>query len=302
MPTSLTSPDLDQRGNSQELGRGAGVTEEKKAAEEDPRSLFAEALKDARERAEPKKVTQVALAKALKTSDSTISRMEDSEGGSIPEELPAALDRYFGTDGVFQRLADQIRTSGFAPQYRKRMEVEPTAVGISEWGPMVVPGLLQTEGYARALLRAGRPRATEKEITRLVTDRMARQSVMRGPLAPDMSVVICESVIRRRIGGAEVMKGQLGVLLKLSAFPTVLLQVLPLSTGESGVLVDGSLSLLTLPDGSLLAYTEGIKSGEVIDDPTAVRRLALAYDAVRTNALPCGESAEAIRTAMEALP
>ncbi len=242
-------------------------------------------------------MTQSELARRARMSKSAISRIERAVP-PIPSGLPALLDEIFGTDGTFKRLYDEIRADAFPAQYRQRMEAEPKAVAIAEWSPTVVPGLLQTAGYAHALFRAGAPRASDQELARMVGVRLARQDVLRGSSPPDFSAVMCESVIRRNVGGRAVMRDQLAALLAVGAQHTTVLQVLPL-TAETHGLMDGPMSILTAPNGTTVVYTEGIKSGAIISEPAAVRHLARSYDVITASALSREASARMIRKLME---
>ncbi|MFE7319162.1 Scr1 family TA system antitoxin-like transcriptional regulator [Streptomyces sp. NPDC057555] len=275
------------------------MSDQRDVDEIDPRRHFGEECRSARELHDPHELTQAQLAKKVRFSTSTISRVETGEG-NIPSDLPARLDEVFATDGLFKRLYDDVLKSAFSTYAQRRIELEEKAVEIAHWSFSVIPGLLQTKGYARALMRAGDPRASDAEPSRGVTNRLARQSVLISGAYPDFSVVLCESVIRRRVGTAEVMREQLGTLLVHAKRPTTRIQVLPLGAEAHG-LMDGPLNLLTLPSGAVIAYVEGIMSGAIIDEPSSVRRLARAYDGVTASALSAEQSAALISQRMEEL-
>ncbi|MFJ5221683.1 Scr1 family TA system antitoxin-like transcriptional regulator [Streptomyces sp. NPDC088400] len=264
-----------------------------------PRREFGEALRDARELRPAGKWTQAQLAREVRTSSSTISRIE---GGDlpIPGNLPSIFDQVFATDGKFKRLYELIQADGFPAHSRRRIGLEPHSAAIAEWTQTVVPGLLQTEAYARALFRAGDPRASDREISAMLTARLARQDVFKRSFPPDFSAVLCESVIRRTVGGPDVMRDQLAALLAHGARHTSVVQVLPLAAGCHG-LMDGTMSILTPRDGAIIVYTEGIRSGAIIEDPGSVRELARSYDVLTASALSPDASARLILTHMEAL-
>ncbi|MFC9883305.1 DUF5753 domain-containing protein [Streptomyces libani] len=264
----------------------------------DPRRQFAEECRSARELHPQGPLNQTQLAKLASTSKSTISRLETCVG-LIPPGLPARLDQVFSTDGLFKRLHEETTAQSFPVHSRRRIELEPKAVSISAWSPTVVPGLLQTAPYARALLREGDPRASDDEVATLVRARMARQEVLKGNSPPDFSVVICESVLRRNVGGPDVMREQLSALLTHGSRRTTVLQVMPLSAETHG-LMDGSMSILTTADDPPVIYTEGIRSGTIIEDPSTVRLLARSYDVLTASALSRDASASLIRKLMEA--
>ncbi|MFE3883167.1 DUF5753 domain-containing protein [Streptomyces lydicus] len=264
----------------------------------DPRRQFAEECRSHRELYPQGPLNQTQLAKLANISKSAISRVETCVG-PIPPGLPARLDQIFATDGLFKRLFEEITAQSFPVHSRRRIELEPKAVSISAWSPTVVPGLLQTASYARALLREGDPRASDDEVATLVRARMARQEVLKGASPPDFSVVICESVLRRNVGGPDVMREQLSALLAHGSRRTTVLQVMPLSAETHG-LMDGSMSVLTTTEGPPVIYTEGIRSGTIIEDPSTVRLLARSYDVLTASALSRDASASMIRKLLEA--
>lgn len=264
-----------------------------------PRQQFAEAVKAARQHYPKEPLSQTALAKMIRCSKTTVSRLENTED-PVPPGIPGLLDQAFGTDGLFKQLHEEIANEGFPKHSRKRMELEPKALSILEWSPTVVPGLLQTARYAYELFRAGDPRASEGELTNKVNQRIARQGLFLGSSPPDFSVVVCESVIRRTVGGSEVMREQLEELLRHSKHPTTILQVLPFDAGVHG-LMDGPLSILATADMGDVVYTEGIRSSEIIDEPTAVRQLSRSYDVLTASALSQSASTRVIRKHLEAL-
>ncbi|MCB5907644.1 helix-turn-helix domain-containing protein [Streptomyces pinistramenti] len=266
---------------------------------EDPRRVFAEECRNDRELYPERRLNQTQLAKMARVSKSTISRVEAGTS-PIPPELPALLDQVFKTDGKYKRLYADITAQSFAMHSRRRIELEPKALSITEWSPTVVPGLLQTPGYARAVLRGGNPRASEKELAEKVNSRIARQRILEGSAPPDFSVVLCESVIRRTVGGNEVMREQLAALLAQGSRPTIVLQVLPLDAGAHG-LVDGSMSILTTTEGPPIAYAEGVRSGAVIEESAELRQLSWFYNVLTASALSRDASAQMIRKSMEAL-
>lgn len=127
---------------------------------------------------------------------------------------------------------------------------------------------------------------------------MARQERLSSPDRPELWVVLDEAVLRRPIGGRNVMRAQLERLLEAAAQRHITVQVLPFDQGEHDAM-GGSLTILTLPDGSEVAYTEGAHYGQLIEDPGEVRRFAVTYDRLRAEALPPLMSLDMIRSVME---
>ncbi|MQS39411.1 helix-turn-helix domain-containing protein [Streptomyces katsurahamanus] len=261
------------------------------------RDRFAEALRDARELHVPRQLSQTDLARIARTSRSTISRLENSKG-PIPQELPATLDRVFGTDGVFRHLSEEAASQAFPELYRRRMTLEREAVAIWEWSPSIVPGLLQSHGYAREILRAGDPRAGKDELTASVRTRLARQDLFRAATPPDFRVVLCESVVRRRIGSPDVMREQLMTLLSHGQRPTTRIQILPLDA-EAHLLVNTPITFLTAPTHMTLLYVESYHTAGIVEDLERIREAKRAFDDLMGEALSARDSADFIRARME---
>jgi Domain of unknown function (DUF5753) len=134
------------------------------------------------------------------------------------------------------------------------------------------------------------------------TARMIRQSTLQeADPAPDVAFILDEAVIRRVYGGPEVMRAQLARLVNMTLTPTTVVQILPFAHGGHA-LAGGSLALMTLDDGSQVAYEEAISTGTLIDDTDAVSGYRRAYDLLRACALSPKESAAFIRSVMEELP
>ncbi|WP_327294477.1 helix-turn-helix domain-containing protein [Streptomyces sp. NBC_01197] len=265
----------------------------------DPRKAFAEELKSARELYPSGSLTQEALARLVKTSKSTISRLESGKG-HIPPAVVPWLDQVFSTDGLFKRLYEQCVAADFPELYRRRMELERGAVQIWEWAPAIIPGLLQTEEYARALLRAGPFRATEQEVSSSVAKRLARQQIFAEANPPDVRVVMCESVLARRVLPREAMLEQLAALLTFGEQPTTRIQILPLDA-EAHPLIDSPASVLTSPSLVSTVYVETYRMTGIIEDPVYVRPAQRAFESLLSEAHPARKSADLIRETMEKL-
>ncbi|WTW93710.1 helix-turn-helix domain-containing protein [Streptomycetaceae bacterium NBC_01309] len=244
-------------------------------------------------------LTLDALATELRYSKGHLSDIERAVK-PVPRGLSELLDAFFKTDGHFLRLWPAARRDGHAhpDKYAAFMTHEEKAKRLAEYAAHVIPGLLQTADYARALLRAFKPRAGDDEIEDLVAGRLARQARLHGDEPPSYWVILDEAVIRRPIGGSAVMVAQLEALLPLVEGKFTRIQVLPYNRGAHPAL-GGSLTLLTLPDRSTVAYLEGSDSGQLIEDPDDVAARQETYDHLRAYALSPGESAAMITTAIE---
>jgi transcriptional regulator with XRE-family HTH domain len=238
----------------------------------------------------------VQLAKIVNSSKSTLARVETAEL-MPPPDLPAKLDLAFGLDGFFARIYNLARREAHPDQYRRYMDFEAEATVIEQYAAHVLPGLLQTERYARAFLGC-QPDLTVEELDERVAARMARQDRLRAGTPPYRWAVLDESVLRRPVGGADVMREQLTALMWQVDSQHSKIQVATFSIGAHALL-GGSLTLLTLPDGSTSSYEEGIDAGHLHEDAATVQKQRRLYDVLRANALSLADSAALIRKVLE---
>jgi transcriptional regulator with XRE-family HTH domain len=236
----------------------------------------------------------------LNVSKSTLARLETAE--TPPQEgFSEIADRVYDTGGHFARLYGLVKLEIHPDQYRHRMEWEARAHTIAEYAGLIVPGLLQTEDYARTLFRVTTPKASAKEIQRLMDGRFSRHERLRSANPPDYDVILDEASIRRPIGGPAVMRRQLASLIEHVERPNGIIQLLPFEHGEHALL-GGTLTLMTDNSGTTAAYDEGIGSGTLLENRERVSELQHTYDLLRSHALPPRETAAFIKTVMEALP
>ncbi|WP_016906037.1 helix-turn-helix domain-containing protein [Streptomyces xiaopingdaonensis] len=261
------------------------------------RHLFGAKMRTHRERAG---ISLEGLAEVVNISRSHLSRIETAEA-MPPPSLPAALDAAFGTDGIFAELYALASREIHPDQFRRRMELEARARLIEEYAGQIVPGLVQTPDYARAQFVVSGPKAQPEEIEQLLAARMSRQSLLSSNSAPDLSLILDEAVLRRSFGDAPTMRAQLARLVDLSLTPTSVVQVLPFAHGGHALL-GGTLTLMTLEDGSRVAYEESISTGTLLEDLGVAADRQRAYDLLRASALSPKDSAGFIRSVMEELP
>lgn len=237
------------------------------------------------------------LSEVLNYSKSHLARIEAAE--SLPyDDLPAKLDACFGTDGLFARLHALAKNEPFPGKYRRMIELESQAVIIEQYVSAPFPGLLQTPQLAERALRCGHPHAQDAEIQAMVKARLDRQAALDRPKPPRCWFILDEAVLRRPVGGHEVMGEQLLSLIKRGTQSHVTIQVLPFTAGdhpESG----GSLTLFTIPGEPLMAYDEGSQSGMIIEQQEAVARRRENYDLLRAMALSPLDSEAMIRAVMK---
>lgn len=227
-----------------------------------------------------------------------LARMESGKAYGGPE-LVAALDKMYGTTHlmVLWELAKRDPTQ-FRERYQAYMALEQDALSMQTYSASVVPGLFQTERYARELLRENLP---SDELEQQVAARLARQELLTLVDPPHVRSVLSEAVLRTPLKELAAWRGQLARLLAMCELPNIALQVLPMATGPHGLSSIDTV-FLALRDGTTVAYTESGYSGELVEDPIAVDRLRMTYDQLRDLALSPGESAEYIKRVMEDSP
>ncbi|MEU3889463.1 helix-turn-helix transcriptional regulator [Streptomyces sp. NPDC029041] len=243
-------------------------------------------------------LTQAELGDRTHVVSTRITQVERASGARPTLELARALDAALGADDLLVELWPHVYREAFPNWSRRFMEYSERAVAIREYSAHVVPGLLQTGDYARAVLSVGRTLGSEEQLEERVALRLGRQERLGLPGRPELWAVLDEAVLRRPVGGPAVMREQLERLLGTRAERHITVQVLPFDQGEHEVM-GGSLTVLTMPDGSEVAYTEGAHHGRLIEDPDEVRDFALTYDRLRAAALPPLMSLDMIRSVME---
>jgi transcriptional regulator with XRE-family HTH domain len=258
-------------------------------------------------------LTQEEVAGRLEWDPSKLSRIENRQVGIIARDLRKLLDMYGVTDveqreGYFamaregkQRAWWQSYGDVIPSEYGTLIGLETEAVTISSYGQELVPGLLQTADYARAVIRAFRPDDTADEITRRVEVRLARQAVLARDDPPRLWAVISEAVVRRAVGGQAVMAEQLRALASERERSVVTVQVLPFSAGEHPAMA-GSFVILDFPDPEPAAvYLENASSALYLERITDVQRYAGMFRFVQAAALGPKESRDMLIAAAHEL-
>jgi transcriptional regulator with XRE-family HTH domain len=258
-------------------------------------SLFADEMKAAREQ---RGWSQADLADQIPYSLSTISMVEALHRAPT-RDLAVNLDKAFGTPGTFARLEGRLRDLPFPASFRPFAAYEVEATALYVFQHSLVPGLLQTPDYARAVL-ATRPNTTEEELDNLVTARLARQDILTrdDPPAPLLWALIDEGALQRPVAPMEVMHDQLMYLVQVSRRPNVTIQVVPYSAGgHTGLL--GAFVIADIDSTPGIVYVEDIADGRVFENPGAVSRVTLRYKSLQSEALPKGASRELIARVAE---
>lgn len=248
-------------------------------------------------------------AKDVGISKSALSRLENGLVSAMPPVVRALLVLY-GVDETdiepLLQVARDARKRGWWLSYSDVLPdwfdlyvgLEAEASGIKTYEPQLIPGILQTESYAATVIRAEHPDAPDEEIERRVELRMKRQKLDN---RPNLWVVLDESVLRRPIGGAHIMREQLARLVGESRVPGVKMQVLPFRAGEHGSM-GSSFSLLSFPEAvdQPIAYLEN-RAGSVYVEGEQVREYVALFAHMTAAASGQLESTAMIKQAVEEL-
>ncbi|MEN3608457.1 helix-turn-helix transcriptional regulator [Plantactinospora sp. ZYX-F-223] len=238
-------------------------------------------------------MTQEDLARHIPWAASTIGMIESGRR-KPPPGFWVAVDGALQTGGALARLAARLGSSSWFVDW---WTVEEGAVSLRSFQALVVPGLLQTEAYARAVLtEAGLTNLEEAE--RRLAMRLARKALLTRDNPVDLTAVLDEELLHRPVGGPAVMREQLDALLAACALPHVRLHVVPISAGAYPGL-NGPFAIATARDRTETGYLDNQLSWQVIEDPEDLALLQRAWEAVRSEALPWQQSAELIKEVAE---
>lgn len=231
---------------------------------------------------------------------SFLSQIERGER-RMPRDLAQHVDEKLQTDGFFQRRCEDARKArqgGHAEYFADVAEMERYAESIEEWAPMIVPGLLQTAAYTRAIVRAAMPRASACEVEEKVNARMERSELFEQTKPPEFWVILDESVIRRRVLAPELMADLLEHIANVVEATRSIAQIVP-ETSAAHPLMMGMAKVMTFVDAPPLVYTESLHSGQLIDYPALVKQYRQSYDLLRAAALSPQASLAMIEAAAE---
>ncbi|WP_411151371.1 helix-turn-helix domain-containing protein [Streptomyces sp. A30] len=245
-----------------------------------PRALLGAELRHAREKAG---LSQEDLGARLFVSGSFIGQLEAATRRMQPE-YALLLDDALGTGDFFQRNCGAAAKSRYPERFAEAAEAEALATAIRQYAPMLIPGLLQTPAYARAVNRAFAPTAPEETIDEWVEGRMERTRLLDDPTKPMLWVVLDEAALRRETGGRAVMAEALHHVADLARRSRVIVQVLPFSAGAHTAM-EGYLRLMDFKDAPPLVYVEGVRTGRLEDDPATVTQLRLTFELLAASAL-----------------
>ena len=249
--------------------------------------------------------TAAAAADQLDWSESKLSRIETAHTGIRNADLERLLALYKVSDQERAKLlaiAGQSRQKAWWEAYGDSLPnayetyigFEAEATGIFTYQCQVVPGLLQTAEYARAVHQIDHP-GDEDLVSQLVTVRMARQALLTREPRPKLWAVIDEAILRRPVGGHDVMRRQLRRLVEAAELSMITIQVLPFEAGAHRALT-GSFVVLEFAGSAEqpLVYSEGMTGGVIRSKPEELRAYWMSFEALKTASLSEPESVDFI--------
>jgi transcriptional regulator with XRE-family HTH domain len=260
-----------------------------------PLHFFGSEVRRAREAAG---MSQSELGDLVPCDKATVSRTE--AGLTQPDEAFArACDAAFAhLDGWFTRFHTGSRTWGeaFPPAFRPFAVCEAEAVALRWFEHALVPGLLQTEDYARAILET-HPNTSRAQFDERLAARMGRQAIFDREDPPVFWVLLDEAVLHRKIGGTAVMRDQLLHVIDMAQRPNITVQVIAGLGAHPGL--SGAFGIAEMSDRHCVVYLETVGNGQTTEDPGNVADVRLLFDTLRTEACKGSESLALIESAAE---
>jgi transcriptional regulator with XRE-family HTH domain len=214
-------------------------------------------------------------------------------------DVAQRIDETLQTGGFFERMWRKlIKEERYADYFAHVAELERLATKICEYAPAVVPGLLQTAEYARAVYLASNPLATEEYIDDMVRARLDRAPLLKDATRPMYWAILHEAALRIPVGGPGAMARQLDHIAPMARERKALVQVLPFAAGAHPAM-GKMMTIMEFEDAPPTVYTEAVLSGNLLDDPAVVKRTQADYDLLRAAALSTEASLALIESVAE---
>lgn len=233
------------------------------------------------------------MADTMGVAESTTSRIETGEQ-KLTERHAEEIDKAWKTGGLLGLMIYYARRASDPDWFKTYTEQEQAAAVIRMFANEFVPGLLQTEAYARALLWAGQDPDPQKSLEH----RMARQGILARATPPQLWVTISENVLDWPVGGPEVMRQQLARLVELADLPNVWLRIVRRTAGAYPGL-DGPFHIMSAPDGDADAFVQAPRAGRLVTDSDEVRWFMDRFERIGSKAESVDASRELLKQAME---
>ena len=245
-------------------------------------------------------LSQEQLGQKVGYSGAQVGKVETSERAPSQDFAEGCDQVMPDARGLFHRLYQLARRwdGGYPSWFTQWVEAERRASTLRTWQPLLVPGLLQTPDYARALFLAWQGADSDDQLDQLVSARLERQSIFQRPDPPSLWAVLDEGVLCRCIGSPKVMHDQLTHLLAVSDRSKIRVQVVPTGVGAHVGLL-GAFSMATFENAPGIVYLESPDQGQTTERPATVAKISEIFDMVRAEALPRGASRDLIRKVTE---
>lgn len=228
------------------------------------------------------------FGRAVGYGEDMVYKIEGGKRIPRPEYLDKA-DKVLGAGGLLSAMKEDVAKVRYPKKVRALAELEAKAVEIALYECHIIAGLLQTPEHARAVIGAAQPPYSPDDVERMVSARLARQSVFARTPAPALSFVLEEGALRRPIGGTMAWRQQLERLLEVGRLHNVVLQVMPMDCDTHSGL-DGRIELMKFADGTAVGRSDGAFNSRLISEPKHLRILELRYGTIRAQALSPRES------------
>jgi transcriptional regulator with XRE-family HTH domain len=249
-----------------------------------PRQVFGAMVRFYRDRAG---LSRAELGRLICKSESLVQAIELGERSATPQ-VTGDLEAALATGGVLAKLREEMRDGlgyqAYPAWFQDWALKEAEATTLRWFEPLVVPGLLQTEEYARAVFRTGL-RITDDHIDEQVAARLKRQEILARDEPPTLWVILDEWVLRRPVGGRHVMCEQARRLVEAAGEPHIVIEVIPVTVGAHEGLA-GAFAIADFDAAPSVGYLEGTPGGQLVEQPKDVALLDLTWDTLRADTLP----------------
>ncbi|WP_103503609.1 MULTISPECIES: helix-turn-helix transcriptional regulator [unclassified Streptomyces] len=242
------------------------------------------------------RMTRAELGERAHCGYSLVAKIESGDRVAAREFAETCDEVFPYANGRFVRLWELVLMFAYPSWFRPYVRLEQAATAICEYHPLLVPGLAQTEGYARAIFQGRRPENLED----MVTARLERQRILARDEPPQLWIVLEEAVLRRRIAGPSVMADQLRQLRGIATNPRHVVQLIP-SAIACYPAAGYPYSVLSFDEGADVVHADGFPTGHVVAESGAVQAARRAYDLLKATAMPPDESVSVIDSLLKEL-
>ncbi|MFI6285380.1 Scr1 family TA system antitoxin-like transcriptional regulator [Streptomyces sp. NPDC051018] len=285
----MASEDAENTGNAEGTERPESTESTDK-----PRTPYGAELRRRRIEAG---LTQATLSERAFMTRTHIAHIE--AGRRTPSlEDARRLDQVLETGGVFVAFWPTLNQRPVAVHFEAARQFEQQASAIREYGGLLIPGLLQTEGYMRALFRSHFPPKTADRCDTAAATRLDRAQIFNDPISPTFMALLDEAALRRSVGGPSTMAEQLRHIVSLGERDRIRVHVIPFGIGSHAVL-SSNLTLTWFDDMPPVAYSEAVYTGTVMDESAMVYQCQTAYDLALGDALSHDQSLALIKAIAE---